>query len=74
MSLSGGVLEGSEDAFLVDDAHAFGRYLEGDPHILFGDVELLGLEVGCEGALSVDARVGYVVAGDDVLAGDFTNF
>ncbi len=72
MSLGGSVVEGGDDALLVDDAHAFGRDLQGDPHVLFGDVELLGLQVGAEGTFGVDARVRHVVAHDHFLSGDFT--
>lgn len=72
MSLCGCIVQGGDDAFLVDDTHAFGRHLQGNPHVLFGDVEFLGLQVGGEGALGVDARVGHVVSNDYFLAGDFT--
>ena len=72
VSLGGSVVEGGDDTLLVDDAHAFGRDLQGDPHVLFGDVELLGLQVGAEGTFGVDARVLHVVAHDHFLSGDFT--
>ena len=73
MSLSGGILQSSYDTFFVDDAHTLGRNLESDPHSLFGDIELLGLEVGGESALGVDAGVGNVIARNHMLAGNFTN-
>ena len=72
MALGGGIVEGGDDALLVDDAHAFGRNLQRDPHILFGNVEFLGLQVGGEGAFGVDTRVRHIVAHDYFLAGDFT--
>ena len=72
VTLGGSVVEGGDDAFLVDDAHAFGRDFQGDPHILLGDVELLGLQVGAEGAFGMDARVRHIVAHDYFLSGDFT--
>ena len=72
MSLGGSIVEGGYDAFFVDDAHAFGRHFKGNPHILFGDVEFFGLQVGGKGAFGVDTRVRYVVAHDYFLAGDFT--
>lgn len=72
MALGGGIVKGSNNAFLVDDTHTFGRDFQGNPHILFGNVEFLGLQVGGKGAFSVDARVRYVVAHDHFLSGDFT--
>ena len=71
VSLGGGIVEGGYDALLVDDAHAFGRNFQRDPHILFGNVELLGLQVGSKGAFGVDAGVRHVVAHDDFLTCDF---
>ena len=73
MTLGGSVVKGGEDAFLVDDAHTLGTHFEGNPHALFGDVELLGLEVGGEGTFGVDAGVGHVIATDHFLTGNFTN-
>ncbi len=73
MTLGGSVVKGGEDAFLVDDAHTLGTHFKGNPHALFGNVELLGLEVGRESALGVDAGVRNIVSADDMLAGNFTN-
>ena len=73
MSLGGSVVKGGEDAFLVDDAHTFGAHLEGNPHVLFGDVELLGVEVGGEGTFGVDTGVGDIIATNHFLTGNFTN-
>ena len=73
MTLGGSVVKGGDDAFLVDDAHTLGTHFKGNPHALFGDVELLGLEVGGEGTFGVDAGVGHVIATDHFLTGNFTN-
>ena len=73
MALCCSVLKGGKDAFLVDDAHALGTHFKGDPHILFGDVEFLGLEVGGEGTFGVDTGVGNVVATDHFFTSNFTN-
>ena len=74
VSLSLGISKSSDNALLVDDAHTLSRDLEGDPHILFGDIEFLGLEVGGKGTLGVDAGVRNVVANNHFLTSNFTNF
>ena len=73
MSFGGSVLDGIEDTLLVDDAHTLGRNFQRDPHILFGNVELLGLQVGHKFSFGMDTRVGNVVSADDVLSCNFTN-
>ena len=72
MSFGCCVLDGCEDTFFVDDAHAFGRDFHRDPHILFGNVEFLGLQVGCKGSFGMDARVGNVVSGNHMLSCNLT--
>ena len=73
MSLGGSVVKGGEDAFLIDDAHAFGTHFEGNPHALFGNVELFGMEVGGEGAFGVNAGVGNVITTDHSFTSNFAN-
>ena len=73
VTLGGSIVEGGKDAFLVDDAHAFGTDFKGNPHAFFGDVELLGLEVGGEGTFGVNAGVGHIVTTNHFLSGNFTN-
>ena len=72
MSFGGSVLDGCENALLVDNAHTLGRDLHGNPHVLLGNVELLGLQVGSKGSLGMDAGMGHVVARYHFLTGDFT--
>ncbi len=73
MSFCGSVLDSGEYTLLVDDTHTFGRNLHSYPHILFGNVELLGLQVRSEFSLGMDTRVGNVVSSNHVLSGNFTN-
>jgi hypothetical protein len=74
VTLSSCIVQSGKDAFLIDDTHAFGTDFQSNPHILFGNVELLGLQVGGEGAFGVDAGVRNVVAHDHFLTGNFTFF
>ena len=73
MSLSGSIFQGSHYAFLVDYTHTLCRDLECNPHILFGDIELLGLEVGSKRAFRMDTRMRDIIATYHFLACNFTN-
>ena len=73
MSLSGGIVKGCKNAFLVNDAHAFGTHFEGNPHILFRNIELLGLKIRGEGTFGVDTGMGNVVTTNHFLTSNFTN-
>ena len=73
MTLGGSIVEGGKNAFLVDDAHAFSTHFEGNPHILFGNVELFGMEVWGEGAFGENAGVGNVITTDHSFTSNFAN-
>ena len=66
-------LDGGNDAHLADGTHARSAHAQGDPFLLFRDVELAILQVRCEGAARLDVRVGHLVTGDDVLSCDLAN-
>jgi hypothetical protein len=56
----------------VDRAKAFGRDLQGDPLVFFGEEEAFGLQVGQEPAIGLDIRVRHFVAGYRNFTRDLT--
>ena len=57
---------------LIDGAEPFGRDLQGDPFVFFGQEETLGLQIGQEPTLRLDVRVRYLVAGYRNFTRDLT--
>ena len=69
--LSQFLYDGVQTSF-VDGPDAFGRYLQGDPFVFFGEEEALGLQVGQEPPFRLDVRVRNLVAGDRNFTRDLT--
>jgi len=68
-----GLFQHGGDAFLVDVFNGGGGYLQGDPHIVFRDVEFFYLEVGVKLAFGLLVGEGNVVAHDGLFPGEVAN-
>jgi hypothetical protein len=63
-----GFFQAFGDAFLVDVPDRFGGHFQGDPLVLFGNVEFLGLQVGQEPPQGFMIGVGNLVSFDRSFA------
>ena len=73
ISLLGGLQQGGVEAEFVDGAETLGGNGQGNPHFLFGPVELLGEEVHVEFTLGATLRVRNVVTCHGSFARDLTH-
>jgi len=60
-------------AIFVDGTDAFGRQLQGDPPVLFGQEIAFGLQIRQEPALGLDIGVRYRMSAYRYFPGDLTN-
>ncbi len=73
ISLFGGLHQCGVEAEFVDGAQTLGGNVQGNPHFLFGPVELLGEEVHVEFTLGTTFRVRNVVTCHGSFARDLTH-
>lgn len=69
-----GIQQAGHNALLVDILDALGRNTQGNPSVFFGNIKLLGLQIGIELATGLDVGMRNAVSANHLFSCYFTNF